>query len=201
LAPEHKRGGLLGQGSILTVTSYSNHTSVVRRGKWILDNLLAAPPPPPPPDIPALKAQDKGGKALNAREQLAQHSEDPACSSCHVKMDPLGLALEKYDAVGRFRQVDAGRPIDVTTALPDGTEFEGLAGLQSVLMARKQQFAGAFTERLMTYALGRGLEASDQPQVRHIVAQAGQSNYAIHSIIWGILNSEPFNYRMVPNHE
>ncbi len=201
VSPESMRGGLLGQGSILTVTSYSNHTSVVRRGKWILDNLLAAPPPPPPPDIPALKAQDKGGKALNAREQLAQHSEDPACSSCHVKMDPLGLALEKYDAVGRFRLLDAGRPIDVRTNMPDGTEFEGLSGLQDVLMARKQQFAGAFTERLMTYALGRGIEPSDQPQLRKIVQQAGADNYAIHSIIWGILNSQPFNYRMVPNHE
>lgn len=200
IAPESMRGGLLGQGSILTVTSYGNHTSVVRRGKWILDNLLAAPPPPPPPDIPALKTKN-AGKALNAREQLALHSENPSCSSCHKKMDPLGLALEKYDAVGKYRQLDAGRPIDVSTNMPDGTVFEGLYGLQSVLMERKQQFVGAFTQRLMTYALGRGLEANDQPQVRNIIRTAEQDNYRINSIILGILNSEPFNYRKVPNHE
>lgn len=197
---ESMRGGLLGQGSILTVTSYSNHTSVVRRGKWILDNLLAAPPPPPPPDIPALKTQN-AGTALNAREQLALHSQDPACSSCHVRMDPLGLALEKYDAVGRFRLLDAGRPIDVTTSMPDGKIFEGLYGLQSVLMDRKEQFTSAFVQRLMTYALGRGLEAADQPKVRQIVRAAEQDNYRIHTIVWGILTSEPFNYRMVALHE
>jgi hypothetical protein len=172
----------------------------VRRGKWILDNLLAAPPPPPPPDIPALKTQN-AGTALNAREQLALHSQDPACSSCHVRMDPLGLALEKYDAVGRFRLLDAGRPIDVTTSMPDGKIFEGLYGLQSVLMDRKEQFTSAFVQRLMTYALGRGLEAADQPKVRQIVRAAEQDNYRIHTIVWGILTSEPFNYRMVALHE
>lgn len=200
VTPESMRGGLLGQASILTVTSYANHTSVVLRGKWILDNLLAAPPPPPPPDIPALKSKNNG-KALNAREQLALHSEDPSCSSCHKKMDPLGLALEKYDAVGKYRLLDAGRPIDVTATMPDGTAFEGLYGLQSVLMERKQQFVGAFTQRLMTYALGRGLEANDQPQVRQIIRAAEQDNYRINGIILGILNSEPFNYRKVPTHE
>ena len=194
VTPESMRGGLLGQGSILTVTSYSNHTSVVRRGKWILDNLLAALPPPPPPDIPALKTQN-AGKALNAREQLALHSENPACSSCHVKMDPLGLALEKYDAVGKYRTLDAGRPIDVTANMPDGKAFEGLYGLQNVLLERKQQFASAFTQRLMTYALGRGLEAIDQPKVRTILRATEPDNYPIRGIIMGIVTSEPFNYR------
>lgn len=189
-----QRGGLLGQASVLTVTSYSNHTSVVRRGKWILDNLLAAPPPPAPPDVPALNRQ-KEGKALTAREQLVLHSEDPSCASCHVKMDPLGLALENYDAVGGFRLNDEGLVIDAATAMPDGTEFEGLAGLQSVLLKHSDQFASAFTQRLMTYALARGLEAYDQPAVRKIVREAKQQDYAIHSIIGGIVRSQAFNYR------
>lgn len=201
LAPDSMRGGLLGQASILTVTSYANHTSVVRRGQWVLANLLAAPPPPAPPDVPALKAESSSGKALNAREQLAQHSKDPACHSCHVRMDPIGLSLEKYDAIGRLRTLDAGRPIDVTTAMPNGRKFEGLYGLQDVLMESRDQFAAAFTERLMIYALGRGLEANDQPKVRQIIHAAKANNYPMHEIILGILTSEPFNYRMVPQHE
>lgn len=194
------RGGLLGQASILTVTSYSNHTSVVRRGQWILENLLAAPPPPAPPDIPALKTE-VAGKPLTAREQLKLHSQDPACSSCHVRMDPLGLALEKYDAVGKFRLMDAGTLIDVTTNMPDGRIFEGLYGLQSVLMDSKEQFVGAFVQRLMTYALGRGVEAHDQPEIRRIIRAAAQDDYRIQRIILGILNSESFNYRTVPDYE
>ena len=197
LTPQHNRGGLLGQGSILTVTSYGNHTSVVRRGKWILDNLLAAPPPPPPPDVPALVAK-KGGKHLTQREQLALHSEDPSCSSCHVKMDPLGLALENFDAIGNYRDHDAGDAIDASATMPDGTGFEGLAGLQSVLLARKTQFASAFTQRLLIYALGRGLEPYDQPKVRDIVRGAQQHEFRIRDIIYGIVISEPFNYRRTP---
>ena len=201
LAPDSMRGGLLGQASILTVTSYANHTSVVRRGQWVLANLMAAPPPAAPPDVPALKTETASGKALNAREQLEAHSKDPACHSCHVRMDPIGLSLEKYDAIGRLREWDAGRPIDVTTAMPDGRQFEGLYGLQEVLMESRQQFAGAFTERLMTYALGRGLEATDQPQVRRIIRAAEANHYPMHEIIWGILTSEPFNDRMVSHDE
>lgn len=197
LTPQHNRGGLLGQGSILTVTSYGNHTSVVRRGKWILDNLLAAPPPPPPPDVPALVAK-KGGKHLTQREQLALHSEDPSCSSCHVKMDPLGLALENFDAIGNYRDHDAGNAIDASATMTDGTGFEGLAGLQSVLLARKTQFASAFTQRLLIYALGRGLEPYDQPKVRDIVRGAQQHEFRIRDIIYGIVISEPFNYRRTP---
>lgn len=201
LASDSMRGGLLGQASILTVTSYANHTSVVRRGQWVLANLLSAPPPAAPPDVPALQAETASGKALNAREQLEAHSKDPACHSCHVRMDPIGLSLEKYDPIGRLRELDAGRPIDVTTAMPDGRKFEGLYGLQDVLMESSEQFAGAFTERLMTYALGRGIEATDQPQVRNIVRAAKANRYPMHEIILGILTSEPFNYRMVPQHE
>lgn len=194
VADNPNRGGLLGQGSILTVTSYGNHTSVVKRGKWILDNLLASPPPPPPPDIPALKVSE-GGHDLNAREQLERHRADPACASCHVKMDPLGLALEQFDAVGAFRTLDAGRRIDTSALMPDGTEFNGLAGLQEVLMSRKSQFASAFIQRLMTYALARGIEAYDMPEVRDITRQAEADEYHIHTIIMGIINSRPFTMR------
>ena len=191
------RGGLLGQASILTVTSYGNHTSVVRRGQWILDKLLAAPPPPPPPDIPALVAS-QDGRALTAREQMAVHREDPACASCHRKMDPLGLALERFDAVGGFRRRDAGQRIDASAALPGGEGFDGLPGLRSVLMARRDAFTRAFTEQLMTYALGRGLEASDRPSLRAIAAAAAQDGYRIRSVLRGIVDSLPFNYRKVP---
>jgi uncharacterized protein DUF1592/uncharacterized protein DUF1588/uncharacterized protein DUF1585/uncharacterized protein DUF1595 len=192
-----QRGGLLGQGSILTVTSYGNHTSPVKRGKWILDNLLAAAPPPPPPDVPALKSTD-AGRQLNAREQMELHRSDPACASCHVKMDPLGLSLERYDAVGAVRSEDAGRPIDTSAKMPDGTGFDGLTGLQNILLDRKDEFAHAFTERFLVYALGRGLEAYDQPSVRAIVRAAAQDNYRIRTVILGVVKSEPFNERKTP---
>jgi hypothetical protein len=192
-----QRGGLLGQGSILTVTSYGNHTSPVKRGKWILDNLLAAAPPPPPPDVPALKST-QAGRQLNAREQMELHRSDPACASCHVKMDPLGLSLERYDAVGAFRSEDAGRPIDTSAQMPDGTAFDGLTGLQNILLSHKDEFAHAFTERWLVYALGRGLEAYDQPSVRAIVRAAAQDDYRIRTILLGIVKSEPFNQRKTP---
>jgi hypothetical protein len=192
-----QRGGLLGQASILTVTSYGNHTSVVKRGQWILANLLSAPPPPPPEGVPALKTT-ANGRVLSAREQLEMHRADPACASCHVKMDPLGYALEGYDAVGVFRTTDAGRPVDVTATLADGTQFEGLPGLRRILLARKDEFTRAFTERLLTYALGRGVEATDMPTVRAIARATGQDDYRIRSVILGIVLSEPFQLRKVP---
>ncbi|MCI4592569.1 DUF1592 domain-containing protein [Sphingobium sp. BYY-5] len=194
LDPASHRGGLLGQASILTVTSYGNHTSVVKRGKWILDNLLAAPPPPPPPDVPAL--QDKhDGRLLTAREQLELHRKNPACAACHVKMDPLGFSLENFDAVGAFRQKDAGQPIDVSARMPDGTQFAGLAGLQQILLARKDEFANAFTERLLTYALARGVDARDMPAIRTIGRSAAADNYHIQTVIKGIVHSAPFTLR------
>jgi hypothetical protein len=197
LDPASQRGGLLGQGSILTVTSYGNHTSSVKRGKWILDNLLAAAPPPPPPDVPALK-QTQGGRQLNAREQMELHRSDPACASCHVKMDPLGFALEHYDAVGAFRTQDAGRPVDASASMPDGAEFDGLGGLQKILLDHKDEFTRAFTERLLIYALGRGLEAYDQPKVRAIARSTARDDYRIRTLILGIVKSEPFNLRRTP---
>jgi hypothetical protein len=191
------RGGLLGQGSILTVTSYGNRTSPVKRGKWILDNLLAAAPPPPPPDVPALKFT-QAGRPLNAREQMELHRSDPACASCHVKMDPLGLSLERYDPVGAVRSEDAGRPIDVSAKMPDGTAFDGLSGLQNVLLDRKDEFVHALTERWLVYALGRGLEAYDPPAVRTIVRAAAQDDYRIRALLLGVVKSEPFNQRKTP---
>ncbi len=197
LGKHTNRGGLLGQASILTLTSNPSHTSPVKRGKWILDNLLAASPPPPPPDVPSLIAEHDG-LALSAREQLARHRADPVCAACHVRMDPLGLALEKYDAVGAQRTMYAGQKIDVTAQMPDGTHFEGLNGLHSVLWDRRERFAQAFIDRLLTYALGRGLEPSDQPTIRSIARQASPENYRIHSIIEAVVSSTPFNFKKAP---
>lgn len=194
LKPEDARGGVLGHASLLTLTSYGNHTSVVRRGQWILNSLLAAPPPPPPPDVPALVAQ-KDGRALTAREQLILHREDPACASCHVKMDPLGLALENFNAIGGYRRLDAGHVIDATAQMPDGTLFDGIQGLQDVLLTQKDQFTRPFTEHMLTYALGRGIEAVDRPTIRAIAQATAADNYRIHSVLLGIVESYPFNYR------
>jgi hypothetical protein len=192
-----QRGGLLGQGSILTVTSYANHTSVVKRGQWILANLLAASPPPPPPNVPALK-NTVDGHSLSGREQLELHRQDPACAACHEKMDPLGYALENFDAVGAWRTHDAGRLIDVSTRLPDGEQITGLPGLRKALLEHKDDFTRAFTERLMTYALGRGLEAQDMPAVRAIAARTAQDDYRIRTVILGIAESPAFNLRRTP---
>ena len=197
LSDQSHRGGLLGQASILTLTSNPNHTSPVKRGKWILDNLLAASPPPPPPDVPALVAEHDG-MALTAREQLKRHRADPVCAACHVRMDPLGLALEQYDAVGAFRTRYADQPIDVTATMPDGTQFEGLNGLHDVLWDRRERFTQAFIDRLLTYALGRGLEAYDQPVIRTIARQASEEDYRIHSIIEAVVTSTPFNFKKAP---
>lgn len=187
----YNRGGLLGQGSILTVTSYANHTSVVKRGQWILENLLAAGPPPPPPGVPALE-EAKNGKRLTARQQLELHRASPQCAACHQMMDPLGFALENYDAVGAWRVKDKGDLIDAVSVMPDGAKAEGPAGLRQVLLSRKDQFADAFTRRLMTYALGRGLKANDLPTVRAIAGQAARDDYRFNSIVTGIVTSDPF---------
>ena len=198
LDPAWHRGGLLGQASVLTVTSYGNHTSVVKRGKWVLENLLAAPPPAPPPNVPALK-ETHDGHLLTAREQLEMHRANPACASCHVRMDPLGFALENYDAIGGWRTVDAGQAIDATAALPDGTRFAGLTGLRDHLLDHKDQFTEAFTERLMTYALARGVVAADRPQIRAIARAAAADGYRIRTIVTGIVASDAFRLRKVPD--
>ena len=197
LDPALHRGGLLGQGSVLTVTSYNNRTSVVLRGKWILENLLAAAPPPPPPLVPSLD-DAKNGKKMTVREQMELHRKNPVCASCHTKMDPLGFSLENYDAVGAWRAGYAGQLVDASAVLPDGTKFEGPKGLQDILLSRKDQFVEALTERLMTYALGRGLESYDMPAVRAVRYQASKDDYRMQTIILGIVQSVPFSMRRTP---
>ncbi|HYI92975.1 MAG TPA: DUF1592 domain-containing protein [Bryobacteraceae bacterium] len=190
------RGGLLRHGSVLTVTSYATRTSPVIRGKWILDNVLGVPPPPPPPDVPALKENaGGGGKNLSIRERMAEHRKNPACSGCHQLMDPVGFSLENYDAVGRWRTVEDGKPIDVAGSLPDGSKFEGATGLQKALLSRPENFATTLTEKLLTYGLGRGVEYYDSPAVRKIVRDARTSNFRFSSFILGIVNSAPFQMR------
>jgi mono/diheme cytochrome c family protein len=189
------RRGILGQGSVLTVTSYPNRTSVVQRGKWILENLLGTPPPPPPPDVPELKAAPHG-KVLSMREQMEVHRNNPTCAACHGRMDPIGFALENYDAVGRWRREDAGAPIDASGKLPDGTEFNGPSGLNELLLTKyRDDFVRTATEKLLTYALGRGVEYYDLPTIRAITAEASRDHYRVSSLILAIIKSTPFQMR------
>jgi mono/diheme cytochrome c family protein len=193
------RGGLLGQGSILTVTSYPNRTSVVQRGKWILDNLLGSPPPPKPPDIPELEAHSKDGKQLTMREQMELHRSNAICASCHARMDPIGFALENFDGVGKWRDQDGGSAIDASGKLPGGVQFQGPAGLKKLLVANYgYQFETTVTEKLLTYALGRGLEYYDKPAVRSIIRQAAADNYRMSALITAIVKSTPFQMRRTP---
>jgi hypothetical protein len=193
------RHGLLGQGSVLTVTSYPNRTSVVQRGKWILENLLGTPPPPPPPDVPELKAAPHG-KVLSMREQMQVHRANPVCAACHSRMDPIGFALENYDGVGRWRGEDAGAPIDASGKLPDGTEFRGPSGLSQLLLTKyRDDFLRTATEKLLTYALGRGVEYYDYPTIRSINREAARDNYRVSSWILAIVKSAPFQMRKGPD--
>jgi hypothetical protein len=191
-----QRTGILGHASVLTVTSYAHRTSPVLRGKWVMENVLGTPPPPPPPDVPTLVETNKAtGKALTMREAMAQHRANPMCASCHGRMDPLGFAFENFDAVGRWRTVSADVPVDASGVLPDGTKFDGARGLLDVILTRPEQFAGTLTERILTYALGRGLAHFDAPTVRTVVREAAPSNYAFASIVTGIVKSVPFRMR------
>jgi hypothetical protein len=190
------RGGLLGQGSLLTVTSYPNRTSVVQRGKWILENLLGAPPPPPPANVPDLKPKGSDGRLLSMREQLDLHRADPICASCHAQMDPIGFALENYDGIGKWRTKDAGQLIDTSGKLPDGTQFNGPAELKKILLkGHRDEFASTVVEKLLTYALGRGLEAYDAPTVRTILRETAKDNYRLAALIGAVINSKPFQMR------
>ena len=191
------RRGLLGQGGILTLTSYSTRTSPVLRGKWILENLLASPPPPPPPDIPALAETTDDGAALSMRAAMERHRANPACASCHAQMDPLGFALENFDAVGRWRvRSESNDAIDASGVLPDGTSFEGPDGMRAALLREPERFVATVTEKLLTYALGRNVESYDMPAVRAIVREAAQNDYRFSSIVLGIVRSTPFQMRM-----
>ena len=189
------RGGLLRHGSVLTVTSYATRTSPVIRGKWILENVLGMPPPPPPADVPELSEKTISGE-LSIRERLAEHRANAACASCHNPMDPLGFALENYDAVGRWRTLDGGLPIDPSGELMDGTRVEGVADLEKALLDRPELFAATLTEKLLTFALGRGVEYYDAPAIRAVVKAASERDYRISSIMLGIVGSSPFQMRM-----
>jgi mono/diheme cytochrome c family protein len=186
-----RRGGVLGQASILTVSSYATRTSPVLRGKWILENLLGAPPPPPPANVPALDERPPG-KSVSMRAQLEQHRANPNCASCHNRMDPLGFALENFDAIGRWRDNDGGLVIDSSGTLPDGRSFKGYKDLQTILKADPGAFTECLTEKLLTYALGRGLERGDRKAVRTIAQRVARANYRFSSLVLEIARSAPF---------
>jgi hypothetical protein len=195
LGPDSVRSGILGQGSILTVTSYPDRTSPVVRGKWILENLLGTPPPPPIPNAGDLKPTNGQGVVLSMRQRMEQHRRNPVCASCHSMMDPLGLSLENFDAVGRWRTLgESSASIDASGVFPDGSKFQGAAGLKQMLL-QSDRFVPTVTEKLLTYALGRGLEYYDAPTVRAIVRDASREDYRFSSLIAGVIQSRPFTMR------
>jgi hypothetical protein len=190
-----ERGGLLGQGSLLTVTSYPNRTSVVQRGKWILENLLGTPPPAPPPNVPALEATT-ANTHLTLREAMEKHRANPVCASCHARMDPIGFALENYDGIGKWRAKDGDATIDASGKLPDGTTFDGPAGLRKIMTTvRRDEFISTVVEKLLTYALGRGVEASDRPTIRAIMRESRRSDYKLGDLVTIVVKSTPFQMR------
>jgi mono/diheme cytochrome c family protein len=191
------RGGLLGQGSVLTITSYSTRTSPVLRGKWVLENLLSSAPPPPPADIPSLSTEGtEREKPLTLRDAMTRHRASPACAGCHARMDPIGFAMENFDGVGRWRERDpANNPLDVTGVFPDGTRFEGIPGLKKELLRQPEQFVGTIAEKLLMYALGRNVHYYDAPAVRAIMREAAANNHTFASLVLGVVKSRPFLMR------
>lgn len=188
------RGGILTQASVLTVSSYTTRTSVVLRGKWILDNILNAPPPPAPPGVPTLD-ESKIGEAASLRQQMEQHRTNPTCAACHARLDPLGFGLENFDAIGGWRTMDGKFPIDASGVLPDGRSFNGVGELKTILKADRDAFAEGVTDKLLTYALGRGLERYDRPTVRQIARRVAAKEFKFSSLVMEIVNSLPFQYR------
>jgi hypothetical protein len=194
LPPNSPRGGLLGQGGVLMVTSYADRTSVVLRGKYILQNLLGIPPPPPPPDVPPLADTVVKG---TLRQRMEAHRANPVCASCHNAIDPLGFALENFDGVGKYRATERGTPINASGALVDGTKFDGPLEFRQALAAQKDAFLGTLTEKFLTYALGRGVEYFDMPAVREVVRSAAAADYRWSALVLGIVKSVPFQMRAV----
>jgi len=193
--PSEARRGLLGQGSILTVTSYPNRTSPVERGKWILTNLLGVPPQPPPPNVPPLQESSADGKVLSLRERMEQHRANPVCAGCHRLMDPIGFALENFDGVGHWRTNEDGAKIDPSGTLFNGATLDGVAGLRQALAAQPEVFVGVMTEKMLTYAVGRGIEYYDMPAVRKVVQDARNKDFRFSSIVLGIVRSTPFQMK------
>jgi hypothetical protein len=198
LKADAHRGGLLGQASVLTISSYANRTSPVLRGKWVLDNLVGAPPPPPPPDVPNLD-EAKVGLSSSMREQLEQHRKNAVCASCHTRMDPLGFGLENFDAIGAWRTKEGQFPINASGTLPDGRSFDGPQGLETILKEQPDAFAECLARKLLIYALGRGLEPDDDPTVKQIVKNVRTDNYRFSSLVLEIVKSEPFQKRRREN--
>ncbi|MCZ6752632.1 MAG: DUF1592 domain-containing protein [Acidobacteria bacterium] len=193
---DERRRGLLGQGSILTVTSYPSRTSPTFRGKWLLENILGTPPPPPPNNVPSLTDRGEDGKILSVREQMEAHRVNPACSGCHSRMDPMGFALENFDAIGRWRTTSGNNvPIDSSGVLPDGTKFQGPVGLRKVLLSHREELVSTVTEKLLTYALGRGVEYTDAPAIRKIVRETAAGGHRWSSLLLGVVQSTPFQMR------
>ena len=195
LPEDSPRAGLLGHGSILTVTSYATRTSPVLRGKWILENLLGTPPPPPPPNVPPLDESRSNTHVVSMRDRMEAHRKNPACAVCHRIMDPAGLSMENFDAIGRWRDAEGGAAIDASGSLPGGEDFDGVAGLRRALLDRPEVFVGTMTEKLLIYALGRGLDHTDAPSVRAITSAAADENYRLSSLILGVVQSTPFQMR------
>ena len=195
--PNAARRGLLGQGSVLTVSSYTNRTSPVLRGKWVLTNIMGTPPPPPPPNVPPLKEISAG----TMRQRMEEHRSNAACGACHKVMDPIGLSLENFDAIGEWRTIDQGLPIDSSGILADGTRINGASGLLDFLAARPEQFVRTMTQMLTTYALGRAVDYRDMPVIRGIVRDAGKQNYRFSALVMGIVNSPPFQMKVVRQFE
>lgn len=189
------RGGLLTQASILTVTSNPTRTSPVKRGRWVLEQILGSPPPPPPPNVPELADTSKARLTGSLRQRMEQHRADPACASCHARMDPIGFAFENYDAIGVFRTKDGPFPIDPSGILPDGRSFRGPAELKAILKEQKELFSRCLTEKMLTYALGRGLESYDRPALDAITAAMARDRYRFSTLVIGIVKSEPFRLR------
>jgi hypothetical protein len=190
------RGGLLGQGSLLTITSYANRTSAVLRGKWVLQNLLASPPPPPPPNVPSLKTEGaEPGRTLTMREAMTAHRANPACAGCHARMDPIGFAMEKFDAVGKWREQDNGNAIDASGVLPDGRKFDGIAGLKKELLRNPDHFVSALTENLLMYALGRNTQYYDEPAIRQVVHSAARKQYSFVALVTEVVKTPAFQMR------
>ena len=189
------RGGLLAHASILTVTSYANRTSPALRGNWVLGNILGTPPKPPPPDVPQLKEKNESGETVSLRQQIARHREQPTCAACHNLMDPIGFALDHFDATGRWRTTEAGEPVVASGQLPDGTAFDGARELQDAILKRPELFVQTATDKLLTYALGRGVEHYDAPAVRKIIRESAKDDYRLSALIVGIVHSVPFQMR------
>jgi hypothetical protein len=190
---EEARKGLLGHGSILAITSHAERTSPVLRGKWILENLLGTPPPPPPGDVPALA--EKSEKARTVRDRMEQHRANPVCASCHKMMDPLGFALENFDAVGAWRTEDAGARIDAAGQLADGATVDGVVAMRQAILSRPELFVSTMTEKLLIFGLGRGIDYRDMPVVREIVRRAARNDYRFSSLVMGVVDSVPFLMR------